>query len=206
MITKEDAIGIVHRCALLYQNNLSYKNILFISDNNNKSVYFESSFLPQNFLHLTGVALKPDKSVGLDKSSFLQFILESRISPNHINFAPDGTTEKKLSVLPNLMNIHQTARMIGEYNNSGLVLVADKIAGTITSALGFIYAHGTYVPNTALKEDVRNITNNRQRVLAIFVKPYNKEKYTQLSYIAKNTSIDSPILRKIVDEKVDLKQ
>ncbi|GHV34678.1 hypothetical protein FACS1894187_05770 [Synergistales bacterium] len=207
MTIKEEATRIIHSCALLYLYNLSCKNIMFVSNNNNQSAYFESSFLPHNFLHLTGVSLTPDKTIGLDKSTFLQFAAEDRVSPNHINFATDGTTKMKLSVLPNLMNIHQTAKMIGEYKYKNLTsrIVADKVAGTVTSALGFKDVHGIYVPNTALKEDVRNITNNRQQVLAIFVKSHNEEKYTHLTYITKNTTIDSIILNPIIGGKIDIK-
>ncbi|GHV44777.1 hypothetical protein FACS1894204_02490 [Synergistales bacterium] len=206
-MTKEEAIITIHNCALLYSNNLSRKNVLFISKSNDKSMYFEPLFMPENFLHLTGVKIEKKFEKKLKSLSFFQHAFGNRLNPEQIYFAANGTTEMKLSILPKLMNIHQTARMVGRYNNpnTGSVLVSDKIAGTITFAMGFRYEDGVYVPNTALRENVKNLTDNSQQVLAIFVKPKDKEKYTQLSYIAKNTSIDSPILRKIVDEKTDLR-
>ena len=59
--------------------------------------------------------------------------------------------------------------MIGDYNNLKPLLVTDKFVGTVTYAMGFIFRNGFYVPNTALKDDLRNITERatRRRVIAI---------------------------------------
>ena len=92
-ITSSEALRIVHSGALAYQKNLVNRNVLFVALNNNKAEMFEVSFLPRNFLHLTGVRTK------LNSTTFYALALRDRISKQDIAFADDGTTDKKLDVL-----------------------------------------------------------------------------------------------------------
>ena len=176
--TNEEAIRIIYKCATKYYDNLSNRCILFVTAKDNKATGFEALFLPQNFKHLTGVISK------LSGTDFFNLAYRNRLSPNEISLAKDGTTDQKLDVLPQLMNIHLTARMVGDYDYSKSLLVADKIAGTVTAALGFVQSKSIYLPKTALKTDVRDITtqSTRRRVIAIFVKQRNDTLYRHLTY------------------------
>jgi hypothetical protein len=197
--SREDAVGIIHNCAVLYSKNLSGNSILFIASDNNKAACFEALFLPRNFLHLTGV------KTSLDSESFFNSALNQRLSPKEITYAPSGLTELKLEILPQLMSIHLNARMIGDYDNSRPLLIADKFAGTVTMAMGFTRVNDLYIPNTALKIDIRDITANstRRKVIAVFSKPRANEFYKRLTYIAKGVMIDDNIFKPILSEKVD---
>ena len=150
--SKSEALRIIHSGAVAYQNNLVNKNVLFVAVSLGKAELFEASFLPRNFLHLTGVRTK------LNSTTFYSLSLRDRISEQDIAFADDGTTDKKLDVLQSLMNIHVTAKMLGNYDNSQRLLVTDKLAGTVTSAMGFRKDGDYYMPNTSLKTDMRTIT------------------------------------------------
>ena len=55
IISKVDAVRAIFKCAKLYNENLSGKNVLFISQADSKAECFETYFSPANFLHLTGV-------------------------------------------------------------------------------------------------------------------------------------------------------
>ena len=112
----------------------------------------------------------------------------------------------KLDILPRLMSIHTTARMVGEYDNSNPLLITDKLAGTVTTAMGFINIKGVYVPNTALKKDIRDITRQatRQRIIAIFTKPRRDKKYSILTFVAKGLTIEDDIFQPVLQEKVDI--
>ena len=60
-----------------------------------------------------------------------------------------------------------------EYSSTKSLLITDKIIGTITICLGFVYEteNSFYVPNTVLREDIRDVTKHPQnRILAIFEK------------------------------------
>ena len=102
------------------------------------------------------------------------------------------------------MNIQVTARMLGNYDNSQRLLVTDKLAGTVTSAMGFRKDGNFYMPNTSLKTDMRTITMKPvQRIAAIFVKGFNDARYRNLTYIAKGLTIDDDIFISVVRERVD---
>lgn len=196
----DEAIRIIHSCAVLYDKNLSYKNVMFITAGKNGAAYFETQFHPQNFLHLTGV------KTSLNSEFFYKSALNQRLSSSNIGFDPGGTTERKLEILHKLMSIHATARMVGDYDNSRPLLVADKLAGTVTMAMGFTLVNGIYIPSTALKLDMRQITEQatRRKIAAILVKSCNDSLYKHLSYISKDMTIDDDVLAPILKEKADV--
>jgi len=100
-MTKTEALRIIHRGALQYQANLVNRNVLFVTlDKNKKIELFEVSFLPRNFLHLTGTQTK------LSSVAFYSMACRDRLSDRDISFASDGTTEKKLDVLITAKNLH----------------------------------------------------------------------------------------------------
>ena len=198
--TTVDALAIVHKCAIAYNQNLSNKSILFITTSENNFARFEAIFLPQNFKHLTGL-----KST-LSGADFFDLAIRNRLSPKDVALAVDGSTDLKLSVLPQLMNIHLTARMVGDYDQSKSLLVTDKVAGTVTAAMGFIQTNDMYLPNTALKKDIREVTiqTTRRKIEAIFMKPRKSDLYRELTYIAKGMSIDDQRMKPLLQDKVEI--
>jgi hypothetical protein len=198
-LTKEEAAYKIHQCAIMYNDNLLNKNILFLSICNNKSYYFESAFFENNFKHLTGV------EGGLEPALFFNAALNNKLGNNDIKFKKDGTSELKINVLPKLMNIHLNARMIGDYDYGGVHLVADKLAGTTTSVMGFIQRKsGYYIPNTVLKDNLANIAiKPYHRVLSTFIKPFIDDMYSEVSYITKDISLITIDILKSLQDKVD---
>lgn len=55
MINKKQAIKIIVESAMLYKENFLNKNLLIISQGNDKIYTYEMRFSKTNFLHLTGV-------------------------------------------------------------------------------------------------------------------------------------------------------
>ena len=127
--TKREALRIIHSSALAYKENLVHNNVLFLTLGASEATHFEAAFLPRNFLHLTGVKSE------LTSIDFYDLALRDRLREQDFHIAIDGTTDKKLDVLPSLMNIHITARMVGDYDFSQSLLVTDKLAGTVASAM-----------------------------------------------------------------------
>jgi hypothetical protein len=72
-------------------------------------------------------------------------------------------------------------------------------------AMGFVKANDVYVPNTALKKDIREITSRatRNKIVMIFTKPRRDENYKRLTYIAKEVTIDNA-MQSSIQEKIDL--
>ena len=107
-INKEAAVGIIHECSVLYSKNLCGRMVMFVTESENRASFFETLFLPRNFLHLTGV------KTNLNSEFFYEIALNQRLSPSSISFDPGGTTYIKLGILRQLMLIHVSARMVGD--------------------------------------------------------------------------------------------
>ena len=106
--TKQQAISIITDCAVKYKENLDGYQLLFILKDKHKHISsLEVSFNPYNFLHLTGIKLA-DKTTATD---FYERCLNHKLSPDDFSFAPDGTTQLKLEILPQLMVKNISAKM-----------------------------------------------------------------------------------------------
>ena len=199
---KEAAIKIITECAKAYRENLLNKNLLFLYGAPSKPEYFETSFQAGNFLHLTGV--KSSNGRPLQPKNFYDRSISGQLSPSDFTMSQDGTTETKLSILPQLMQIHCHAKMVGNYDHSRPILYTEKLTGGASGCLGFKQKGKYYFPNTALREDIRDISvHPTKRVLAIFKKDVTEELYTTLCYTAKKLDISSIKLPDSLKQKLD---
>ena len=60
-------------------------------------------------------------------------------------------------MLPEMVNIHKIARMIGSYDQSKVLLYTERLVGSVRGCMGFVTEGDYYVPNTVLREDIRKI-------------------------------------------------
>jgi len=182
--TKAEALRIIHNCAVAYKNNLLGKNVMFAASKDDISQIFETKFLPSNFKHLTGII------TNLNSNRFFEAAVNNKLKESEINFARDGTTQKKLNILYPLMRIHEIAKMAGNFESANKVLLTDKVAGTVTAVMGFVKDDYYYVPNTVIKEDIRQITGKPTlSIIAIFIKTDKEDSYSILSYIRKDMNL-----------------
>lgn len=193
-MNKKQAVSIISRCAKTYKKQLDGYQVLFIyRDANNHSEYTEVQFRSYNFLHFTGVALRP----GLNATDFYRFALNSKLSENDFSFKDNHTTELKLQILHTIMNIDTRARMIGNYVGTHLELYTEKVTGTTTACLGLIRKDSCYIPNSVLSEDIRNIVPKPPgKIYAVFKKRIGNSLYTQLTYKSKNLNITKKCIPK----------
>lgn len=194
-MTEKKIIDTIIECAKTYRNNLEKYNIMFVfKDKNIKSKknninFIETIYYSTNFLHLTGL-----KSKNYTSANFYYKILNGNLSMKDIQINDKYTTELKLDVLKNLMNIDVTARAIGIYN--GKVknnLYTEKVVGSVCYCLGYVMDKETkyfYTPNTALKEDIRDITYSANQVLAILKKERKDKLYNKISYLWKDFDVN----------------
>jgi len=201
--TKKEAIKIIVSCAEKYRDELVDRTLLFVCQNKHKQVScMEFSFTEGNYLHLTGVKVKRPGEVEkepeeerdvISPSDFYSRCINHKLSPRDFDFADDGTTYMKLDVLPLIMNKNLSAVMIGDYNSSKPKLHTDKLAGGVKACMGFVpdEESGRYVPNTVLKENVKDVVNDWVRVIAIYRKPIAEQQYQELTYKAKGIDLSS---------------
>ena len=197
--TKEEAINIVVECAKAYKNELAGRSLLFIGiDKQKKTSFVELSFYGNNFMHLTGLkAPRRDKANRPFANAFYKKSLNHKLSPTDFDFSDDGTTHMKLEVLPGIINKYLQAHMIGDYDTTKPRLVTEKLAGSTSACMGFIFDQKLkqYVPNTVVKEDIRDITRRYSTVIAVYRKAIDDLQYTEMTFKSKKVDfsvIDFP--------------
>lgn len=195
-MTDKQIIETVAECARVYRDNLEKYNIMFVFNNdklnskNKKVEFIETIYYPTNFLHLTGLKLNNDTS-----ANFYYKIINGKLAINDINLKDKYIIEMKLNVLRNLMNIDKTAKSIGTYmETTKNKLYTDKVLGSVHYCFGYVKSNETnkfYTPNTALKEDIRDITYSTNRVLAILKKKRKDKLYNEISYLCNDFKMNN---------------
>jgi hypothetical protein len=197
-----DALAVVSKCVKVYSDNLSDKNILIIYLSNNLLKTFEALFVPENYLHLTGLRPVNKRKISSARD-FYDVCLTGRLSIDDFDFYANGDTDRKLGILPNIVNITTTAKMFGEFGGGGRFLYTERLTGGQHYCLGFVKSGTIYVPNTALAEDIRTVSKKPiSRVIAIFSKAVSDTKYTLLCHIAKGYTVNSPSLHFALDQHI----
>lgn len=197
-------VKIVCECAKIYDENLKGKNIMFIFENqiNKKIEYLETEFLANNFRHLTGIKCKNEKT----SIEFYKMCLNNKLSYKDIVQKQNGTTRLKLEILPQLVNIGRNAKLIADYDNSKINLYTEKIIGNIRCCVGFVKKDKYYLPNTIIKQDVREISQKQSinKIIAILEKSIKDKQYNCVTYIKKDIDLFSIIKVLNIQERVKL--
>lgn len=187
--TDAEVLKIIIESAKIYRDNLVDKNMIFISYNTANQVYdyIETVFHKRNFMHLTGVIIKPDKSLQTSISriggsvDFYNLCIKNELKVSDFRQASDGTTPLKISVLPILMKL--TGNLMGDFNHSKNYLVTEKLIGNVRGCLGFKRVGSYYIPNTLLQGDIRNLTYKANSVICVLEKSRFDRLYQKVRYI-----------------------
>ena len=146
----------------IFDKNLKNKTLMFIYEKLNRSIGKEEMFFPAStFYHLTGIKAYDINNKLMNSYKFYDLLQKGRIDRMKLE-SKNSTTFYKLEVLSQLTKIDRNAKMIGDFCGSNILLQTEKVAGNINACIGFVKdsKQSIYVPNTALKEDIRNITQN----------------------------------------------
>lgn len=204
----DEKLGIVRKimnCAEKYNNNLLNKNVMFIFEDRSAPLLesvkcIETTYNATNFYHLTGV-----KS-NLSPLDFFNRAVEQRLSINNIKRI-NSLTNLKLDVLYNLVQIDKSAKAIGNYDPTTKInLYTEKVVGNVHYCLGFIKDQDSdfYIPNTALKENIKNITYNDYNIMVIMKKGINDDLYKDVTYLKNNANLNALIRNDEVGEKINI--
>lgn len=190
--TKKEAVSLAISSARLYRDNFVGKKLLFLVTDKHKNVSsLEVGFDASNFQHLTGLR---SSDPGWSHLDFYNFCIDGRLKESHIEFADQGTTNQKLSVLPYVFRQENlSASMMGTYNHSHPLLYTEKMVGGTRWALGFrdVSGHGKYVPDTLLEGDIRDNITATYRIIATYVKTAEEARFTRMIYRAKKIAYDT---------------
>lgn len=182
--SKKDALAIVFRCADQYRNELVNHSLLLVCRKKPEYIYaLELTFDASNFQHLTG--LQTNHSI-ISPTDFFERCITRRLKEEDFSFAPDGTTQLKLQVLPKLLQKNLSANMVGDYNGKNPKLITDKLAGGIQGCMGFVkISSGRYVPNTVLQGRTDDFSEKTDRILLIYRKKSTEKEFKEIVHIAK---------------------
>lgn len=204
---QKQILSIVSKCVEEYDNNLINKKVMLILENKDKTIGKEEVYFPKSsFYHLTDTRIKEKNGRELNSYEVYDKIRDNKITLNqYIIESKDKTTDLKLQVLPQLMRIDRMANMLGDFTNYNMFLQTEKIAGSVNACMGFIKDTklNTYVPNTALKKDIRDITNNRSKIIAILKKDITENLYRNITYLKNNYQIEDILKNKEISKIID---
>ncbi len=196
---KDDALRIIINSFNIYKQEYANKYVLFVYENKNGEIKgFEFFFKEGNFKHLTGVISK-DKG-----ENFYEILKRHQLSLTDFEFAPDGTTVQKLSVIEMLKDILYKPYLIGYAKHSLLKNDSKKIdvatGNSKKLTLGFNLEASC--PVTLLKINPKEATSEHYSVLFTLRKENEEDKYGELLFQKEN--ISNKKLRKI-EKKYQLK-
>lgn len=192
--TKEEARRIVLNCAKKYQQKLLNKMMLIIyrERRDHKVRSIEVAFYEKNYQHLTGVELvdKDGNIIHNQSVNFYRKCIENKLGSDEIQLKADGTAHLKLAALPVLMDVTKITKITGEYNHVRPYLFVDKVMGGANFCLGLSKEDHTYVPSSALLEDIKKLVDEPSQVLAILEKEKDEKRYSTVKHVAKGLNLN----------------
>ena len=180
------AIKIVTEAAREYEERLNDRHFMVVYQEGTETKTVQFGFRDMNFLHLTGI------DTTLKAKQFYRASLDHKLAERDIINFTKGKIQQKLAVLPYLADVLYNNCMIGYSINNGIYLQADYFVGNTKAVLsvGFRFGKTVDYPVTLYNGSVRKMISPVCKVLAIFSKAYNDEKYTECTYLSKGQQID----------------
>lgn len=198
-MSDDDLISKICTCAAQYRQYLANKNYMVVynvpsSPDDLAPQMIEILFTPRNFLHLTGL------KTSMTAIQFYKACAASKLKASDFYKPSNGVHEQKLRVLPELVRLHKSCKMIGGFNKNGFYLDTSHVMGNVRGAMGFVKSEQNpnfYAPNTVLEGDVRDRVIKPYKILAMLCKQIKAPLYSDVCYLAKNIELDelTPFLR-----------
>lgn len=205
---KSEIMRIVSEAAKKYDELFNAQNTFIVYGALNSPLSFETKAIPENFLHLTGlkvniphilrdVANKNQKPYEV----FYEKALHGKLVEDDFDIK-NNSTEEKLSVLVNALDITSDNRKVGRLNNPHTKLDADILIGNGAACLGFVKVGENYIPKTVLKSSINKETCGKfTSVRAILNKGIAEKEYNKIVFADK---IDLDKLLKKINNDVQI--
>ena len=180
----------IYNAAEFYKSELLGRSLLVLYlDSHSELNTYSVTFLPRNFMHLTGLIHAHDPKY--NSVHFYNDAILKRLKKDDF-YLGAYTTNLKLEILESALANVLRSNMIGTYDNSGPLLITERVVGTVNSCIGFVNDKqtGLNYPNTLLNVDIRRKLRERYRICAIFRKRDDEEEYSEATYIAKRIRWD----------------
>ncbi len=204
-LAQKEFMDIIAKCQIEFEKSLKNRKVMFIYENKDKTIGKEEMFFPTtSFYHLTGVRAYDSNNKLLNSYTFYKLLQVGGIDESKLE-VKDRTTYYKLQVLPQLMKIDRMASMIGNFTGHSLLLQTNRIVGNVNACMGFVKNEkNIYVPNTALKKDIRDITDDRKKIIAVFKKEINEILYKNITYLKQKYQIVNILKNQEIKKEIDI--
>ena len=196
----------IYECTKEFKKNLANKKLLVIYEENGETKKCEIFFPASAFYHLTGLKAFDNKGNSYKAFNFYNDMLNGSINARNLK-KKDRTTDLKIEVLPQLMKLDRNAKMTGIFFSSRILLETDQLIGGEKSCMGFITneKYECYIPNTLLKEDIRQISINRGNIVCILKKNVFDKIYKNTTYMKKEYEINNVFKKEEFFKEIDFK-
>lgn len=195
---KAKALNVIVAAAKIYDNTLNGKELLFITKQDKKIVFYEMQFHSRNFKHFTGVDTQ------LSAERFYQKAINRRLSIKDFRFKDAFLVEKKMNVLQNAVKLPFLARMVGDFNYAGIKIQADIGSGTTNYTMAFRRDKNEVLyPVSVLDEDIRKATKATSPVVAILSRDIGTLLYDNLTYKSKNINFKNMHIPKDLRDMIE---
>lgn len=179
------ALPVILQAAKDYDAKLKDMHFLIVY---RKKAVIESycvGFRDMHFMHLTGVRTK------MSASMFYSACLAGRLSERDINIDTKGKAQQKLAVLPYLAELLYHNCMVGDFIGSGVSIKADYFVGDTKAVIsvGFRKSGMADIPVTLYCENIKALSAPTCKVLAIFRKTYDSDRFNECTYLSKGYEI-----------------
>lgn len=199
-MNKSQAINILCKCALNFSNHLENRHYLILASKGESKSFIEIDFNRSQFMHLSGVV--PNK---LSAAQFYNKCLGKTLNTSDFEFRTNGTTVLKLVVLERVLNITHNVKMIGDFDTGQRIkLYCEKLIGGTNMCLGLIKKGNYYIPVTVLKDDIRILVCEVNRVITILSKKKSDMLYSQIEYTAKGIELSVELFPQTIHDKISI--
>lgn len=197
-LSKQQAIKVIINSAQNYDTTLNGKHFLILYNTVRGIEYVKIGFRDYNFLHFTGI------KTNLSAKVFYSACLNKRLSEKDIDLNTKGKAQQKLEVLPYLHKLLFNNCLIGNSLNSGIYIQTDYFVGNTKSfvSVGFRNNGNVDIPVTLYNENINKLTNPTYKVIAIFSKIYNEDKFNVCTY---SNNFDMSQITDDIQKMLDLK-
>ena len=181
--TKTEAIRILADAAKNYNIHLCNYQFLIAYKCGVEYCFSVVGFQAANFLHLTG--LESD----LSPKHFYGRLLSKKLSPDDFSFNSHGYDQLKLAVLSQLSSLFYGHTLRGIFNRSGIFIEADYVVGNTAGSFSVCFRNGNRgfdVPVSLYNEDVRKLTTETTKILAVWRRPFGTADFSTNTYCAKD--------------------
>ena len=108
-----------------------------------------------------------------------------------------------MNIIESAMSLPYTAKMVGDFNYSGIKIQADIASGNNLFTMAFRNdEEQSLYPVSVLEEDIRTTTKAASPIVVVLRKDKRAKEYDEITYVSKNINITNLHFPKEIKDKL----